>query len=169
MYFLAVFHEQPSSNAQNSDWGIETTARRARATGWTARSNAQNSDWGIETIIKTANAIAAGTGSNAQNSDWGIETNARAVFPPPVLPVQTHRIPIGELKLLRRRGRRFHPCRVQTHRIPIGRVGRVVTDYAVITKTRNESFDCLHPLGSSYSAPEDCLHHANKKRNQSIH
>ncbi len=49
------------------------------------------------------------------------------------------------------------------------RVGGVVTDYALITKMRNESFDCLHTLGASHSALEDCLRCANKKRNQSIY
>ena len=44
-----------------------------------------------------------------------------------------------------------------------------MTDYAVITKTRNESFDCLHTLGAAHSVLVDCLRCTNKKRNQSIH
>ena len=44
-----------------------------------------------------------------------------------------------------------------------------MTDYALITKMRNESFDCLHTLGASHSTLEDCLRCANKKRHQSTH
>jgi len=44
-----------------------------------------------------------------------------------------------------------------------------VTDYALITKMRNESFDCLHTLGALHSALENCLRCANKKRHQSVH